>query len=250
VHYREIERHVAERIVIGTAGWAVPAADRSAFPPEGTVLQRYAERFACVEINSTFYRSHRPSTFERWAESVPAGFRFSLKVPKAITHERRLVDCDDLLEQFLNESAGLGEKRAALLVQLPPKLAFEADVAGAFWRNLRVRTAAVIVCEPRHPSWFAPDVDAMLREYRVSRVAADPAVVPEAAIPGGDPSIAYYRLHGSPRTYYSDYEAQALHRYAEMFSASEAPDVWCIFDNTASGAATANALALAQLLKR
>ncbi|MBV9271007.1 MAG: DUF72 domain-containing protein, partial [Candidatus Eremiobacteraeota bacterium] len=80
---------MARGLYVGTAGWSVPKDVRQEFSPDGPALQRYAGRFDCVEINSTFYRTHRPSTFERWANSVPGGFRFSLKMPKAVTHERR-----------------------------------------------------------------------------------------------------------------------------------------------------------------
>jgi len=234
--------------LVGTAGWSIPKDVRDRFPQEGSLLQRYAQRFTCAEINSTFYRSHRPATFERWAATVPAGFRFSLKIPKAVTHERRLIGCGDLLDRFLDETAGLGEKRAVLLVQIPPKLSFEADVAKEFWQELRARTQIAVVFEPRNPGWFTPEADAMLRAFEVSRAAADPVVVPDAAFPGGDPSMAYYRLHGSPRTYYSDYDEAALEQYASVLRAAEAEQGWCIFDNTASGAATSNALDLNALL--
>lgn len=233
---------------IGTAGWAIPRDVRDAFPPEGTALQRYAARFGCVEINSTFYRSHRPSTYERWAASVPASFRFSVKVPKEITHVRRLDGCGDLVARFLDETAALGERRAALLVQLPPSFAFDEPLVRTFLENLRERYPRTIACEPRHASWFEPDAEALLERLAVARVAADPAVVPEAAVPGGYRGAAYVRLHGAPRVYYSPYDAQALQNVAALIRHTVAGEVWCIFDNTASGAAAGNALALQQLV--
>src|SRR3712207_3367874 len=121
---------------VGTAGWAIPRAVAEHFPSEGTGLQRYAARFDCVEINSTFYRSHRPGTLARWAEAVPEHFRFAVKAPKAITHEKRLAGCEALLARFLHETAELGEKRGPVLVQLPPSLAFDAEVARGFLRTL------------------------------------------------------------------------------------------------------------------
>lgn len=233
---------------IGTAGWSIPKDVRDRFPEDGTVLQRYANRFNCVEINSTFYRSHRPATFERWAGAVPDDFRFSLKVPKAITHERRLVRCEELLDRFLDETAGLAEKRAVLLVQLPPKFTIERDAAQTFFRAMRARTQLPIVFEPRHPSWFSAEAEALLREFAIARVGANPAVTAEAARPGGDERIVYYRLHGTPRTYYSEYETAQLERYASLLKSAEAEQRWCIFDNTASGAATGDALQLKSLL--
>jgi uncharacterized protein YecE (DUF72 family) len=100
-----------------------------------------------------------------------------------------------------------------------------------------------VAAEPRHAGWFTPAADALLAEWRVARVAADPARVPAAAEPGGWPGNAYYRLHGSPRTYYSAYDAAFLDALAPRLAAAPA-GAWCIFDNTALGAATADALGL------
>ena len=81
-------------IFVGTAGWSIPKADQEAFAPGGSHLVRYASRFDGVEINSSFYRPHRVVTYQRWADDVPDRFRFAVKMPKAITHEGRLVDRD------------------------------------------------------------------------------------------------------------------------------------------------------------
>jgi uncharacterized protein YecE (DUF72 family) len=231
---------------VGTAGWKIPSSVRERFAGEGTHLQRYAARFSCVEINSSFYRPHRPSTYARWAASVPDDFAFALKVPKEITHKRRLVDSIDPLEQFLAESEPLGEKRAVLLVQLPPSFAYDAHLVEAFFTQFRARYDGLIACEPRHATWFAADAEAALVRLRVARVAADPAVVPQAAEPGGWDGFAYYRLHGSPRTYYSSYDDATLREVAERLRTGRHP-AWCIFDNTAMDAAAANALDLTEL---
>lgn len=232
---------------VGTAGWRIARMPEGA-GGEGTHLERYARLFSCVEINSSFYRPHRPATYARWGASVPAGFRFSLKVPKEITHNRRLAGAVDALERFLDESAPLGEKRAVLLVQLPPSFAYDAAVADAFFVALRERYDGYVVCEPRHASWFDRAADDALRQLRIARVAADPAPVPGAALPGGWADFVYLRLHGSPRTYYSAYEADALDVYARSLRDSVVP-AWCIFDNTAFGEATPNALELQRLVQ-
>ena len=177
---------------------------------------------------------------------MPAEFRFAVKLPKTISHERKLVDCNGLVAQFLAEAGGLGEKLAVLLVQLPPKLAFDANVAEAFLAGLAAVTPARLVCEPRHPSWFEPGPEALLRRLGVSRVAADPAIVLAAAVPGGCPDLAYWRLHGSPQRYRSSYSDGRLEGYAAALEEArrEGRAVWCIFDNTASSAATGDALGL------
>jgi len=231
---------------IGCAGWTLPGVHRALFPGEGTHLQRYAGVFDCVEINSSFYRPHRPRTYRTWAASVPAGFRFSVKMPKAISHVARLRHCDSMLEQFLAQAEQLGDKLGFLLLQLPPSLAYDARSALRFFEHLRARHAGAIGCEPRHPSWFTDDVEDALRERRIARVAADPAIVPSAAMPGGDRSCEYLRLHGSPRMYYDAYPQAILDRMAQSLlrPSSEVVERWCIFDNTARGNATTDALAL------
>lgn len=232
-------------ILVGTAGWSIPRQVAHRFPEAGTALERYAGIFPAVEINSSFHRAHRRSTWQRWHDSVPDDFRFSVKLPKQITHQRKLVDCAAEIDQFLNEATGLREKLAVLLVQLPPKHAFDAAVAGDFFTALAARTSANVVCEPRHASWFTEKAGDLLEQLRVARVAADPSICDAAARPGGWRGVAYWRLHGSPVTYRSSY-ADRLQDYAELLTSDDAPGraVWCIFDNTASSAGAGNALAL------
>lgn len=239
-------------IHLGCAGWSLPRAAWPQFPSAGTHLQRYAARLPAVEINSSFYRPHRPATYRRWAESVPDDFRFAVKLPRAITHERRLQGCEDLLDAFLAEAGELREKLGVLLVQLPPGLAFSDSCAEFFLQALRARHAGFVAWEPRHASWFGAEATALLTAFRVGRVAADPAPVPAAAQPDAWQAFAYFRLHGSPRMYYSRYDSEYIGILAADLELRRRTGqaVWCIFDNTAEGAATANALELQQRLTR
>lgn len=236
----------------GTAGWSIPAALADRFPADGTSLQRYTARFPCAEINSSFHRSHRPATYQRWAEAVPPEFRFSAKLAKTITHQRKLAGCEDLLDLFLEEVSGLGDTVAIILVQLPPSLSFDQSLVRSFFDALRSRTPLRLVCEPRHPSWFEADADLLLCDYDIARVAADPARVEAAAVPGGWRGLSYYRLHGSPVPYRSSYDDGRLELYARAIAADlgEERPVWCIFDNTASSAAAGDALKLQELIGR
>jgi uncharacterized protein YecE (DUF72 family) len=228
---------------IGTAGWTIPSDVADRFPTEGTSLERYAACFPAAEINSSFHRPHRISTWERWRDSVPDDFRFSAKLPKTITHQRKLVDCGELIGEFLPQAEALGDKLAVLLVQLPPKLAFDQAVAEPFFLELGQRTAARIACEPRNTSWFDPAAGELLERLHVARVAADPAVCAAAAQPGGSPGLRYWRLHGSPVIYRSSY-SERITSYAKRIAAADDGASWCMFDNTASSAATADALML------
>lgn len=232
-------------IRIGAAGWAIPRPVAGQFPAEGSTLQRYAARFLATEINSSFYRPHRPATYERWAASTPPDFRFAAKIPKTITHDRRLVGVDELIAPFMESVAGLGEKLGPLLIQLPPSLAFSPDAA-AFLDLWRSQVSGPTVIEPRHASWFDHEVDRRLIDLKIARVAADPAVVPAAALPGGWRGLTYLRLHGSPQIYASSYAPDRLPAIADLLTGDGA--AWCIFDNTRSGAAAADALALLDLI--
>jgi uncharacterized protein YecE (DUF72 family) len=230
-------------IQVGCAGWALRKEHVTSFPVAGTHLARYAGRFSAVEINSSFYKPHKPATYAKWADSVPEGFQFAVKVPRAATHVHRLEGTEDILDRFLPEATLLGGKLGPLLVQLPPSLVFSADVAEKFFDALRARFEGGVVVEPRHVSWFETRADKLATKFLVARVAADPAVVERASEPGGWNGLVYYRLHGSPKIYYSAYDAEYLETIAgKLSAAARSAEVWCIFDNTAEGAATANAL--------
>lgn len=233
-------------VFVGTAGWSIPRRHADAIPGSGSHLQRYATCLPGVEINSSFHRPHRPATYARWAASVPPGFRFSVKLPREITHTRRLIDAVEPLEGFLGEVAALGASLGPLLVQLPPRLNYDEAVADRFFGEFRQRFAGQLACEPRHETWFDDAAEATLAKHRVARVAADPAVVPRAAQPGGWPGLIYMRLHGSPKVYYSAYSSENVAATARELRAAPAAakDRWCIFDNTTLGEATGQALDL------
>jgi uncharacterized protein YecE (DUF72 family) len=233
---------------IGTAGWSIPRDHPPEFSSAGSHLKRYSSVLSCVEINSSFYRPHRPSTYARWAASTPDNFRFSVKMPRSITHECALATSREDLQMFLNGVRHLGAKLGPILVQLPPRQNFEIPIAKAFLSLIRdLYPSGYIALEPRHPTWFSLEPSDLLQDYRIARVVADPspAEVVGSASPSGRSGLDYFRLHGSPHVYYSNYSPDQLdalsRRLCERLTASE---VWCIFDNTAAGAAVHNALSI------
>jgi len=238
----------AASVRIGCAGWSIPGRHAALTGQGESMLARYATRFSVVEINSSFYRPHQQRTYARWAASVPADFRFSVKLPRAISHEAALRGCGPALDRFLEEVGGLGRTLGGLLLQLPPSHAYDARVAASFFGMLRRRTQVPVVCEPRHASWFTPQAERMLQRHAVARAAADPARVPAAATPGGDARWRYWRWHGAPRMYYSAYSEAALNALATELAAQRSGTRWVIFDNTAHGFAVANAARLQDLL--
>jgi uncharacterized protein YecE (DUF72 family) len=230
---------------IGCAGWNITKESAKHFPAEGSHLERYSRVMNAMEINSSFYRPHKNETWRRWSETVPADFQFSVKAPKAITHEAKL-DCGlEALLSFLEQISLLGERLGPVLIQLPPSLELEPAIAQKFLSLLRANYSGDVVCEPRHRTWFEKRANDLLKEFAISRVAADPACVPDAANPGGEENLVYFRLHGSPRLYYSAYSDDFLGGLAaQLAELARRKRVWCIFDNTALGFAMQNALEL------
>jgi hypothetical protein len=160
-------------------------------------------------------------------------------------------DRSEVFSAFLEQINSLHEKLGPVLIQLPPSLEFDYARARKFLALIRGSFSGDVVWEPRHGSWFDLQVDALLMEYQIARVAADPACVPAAARPGGLASLAYFRLHGSPRRYFSAYSSDSLNMIvAQAASLGARARVWCIFDNTAFGAAIPNALELAAKLRK
>jgi uncharacterized protein YecE (DUF72 family) len=238
-------------ILVGTAGWSIPRQHAHLFGPGESMLARYATHFDLVEVNSSFYRPHQRKTWERWAKEVPAHFRFTAKLPQEISHERALRGCVACLDKFLGETEGLGSKLGGLLLQLPRSRPLEVAIARRFFKALRARYAGAVACEPRHASWFTPGAQALYEEFAIARVAADPPLSAQAAQPGGT-GARYWRWHGSPRMYYSEYDGSAL---AALAAAVRAPAPrgtrrFVVFDNTAHGFAAANAARLLELIRR
>lgn len=246
------EGHLVTRqpVRIGCAGWSISREAAAHFNKGGSHLERYSQVFNSCEINSSFYRPHKNETWVRWAKSVPAEFRFSVKAPRTITHEAALNCTSEVLQAFLKQISFLGDKLGPILIQLPPSLKFEDARVRRFLTLLRESYSGDMVWEPRHGSWFDDRVDHLLKEFRAARVAADPACVPAAARPDGLANLAYFRLHGSPRRYYSAYSDDYLNMLAaKLGNLATKARVWCVFDNTASGYAIQNALELTAKLK-
>ncbi len=228
---------------IGTAGWSVPADKKT----KETHLHRYSRTFSCVEINSSFYRPHRAATWAKWVQETPSYFRFSIKAPKTITHEEKLLNTAHLLEAFFEQIMPMGEKIGPILFQLPPSLSFNLAVAEDFLSLLRKLYKGEVALEPRHATWFTASVNTLFEKLAIARVAADPPKGdPAAAEPGGDTRLAYYRLHGAPKIYYSNYNEDILTALASRIK--ERDNVWVVFDNTALSHAYSNALRLQALI--
>jgi uncharacterized protein YecE (DUF72 family) len=164
---------------IGTSGYSYPKWKGSFYPkelPQKAMLSYYAERFAAVEINNSFYKMPSASDVRSWARQVPSNFRFAIKTPQTITHFKRLKDAEDATKQLLRTAAVLKGRRGPVLFGLPPN--FKKDLARleAFLRVIPRRTQAAF--DFRHESWFDDAVFACLRAHGRALCIADAEDLP------------------------------------------------------------------------
>ncbi len=239
-----------EKICIGTAAWTIPKEHKNNFAEIGTHLEKYSKIFNAVEINTSFYKDHKAITYERWAQSVPEHFRFSVKLSKVFTHEQRLKKGQKKLKENLRDILKLDSKLGCILVQLPPSLGFVNEDASKFFAEIRKYYPGPIAFEPRHADWQKDNVLALYEQYCISKVIADPPTTGSGVLhqPSG---FIYFRLHGTPQIYKSNYENNRLVQYASQINkfVTQGQKVWCIFDNTTFGHATGNAISLTELIK-
>ncbi len=192
---------------IGTSGYSYPEWRGSFYPeklPAARMLPFYAERFRTVEINNTFYRLPTAKTVGGWAAQTPPGFRFTLKAPRRITHDARLVGVDDLVRVFLDVAGTLGAKLGVVLFQLPPSFRKDLGVLHAFLDRLPADRRAAI--EFRHPSWLADEVFAALKARNVALCVADSEAHRTPAVATAD--FGYFRLRDE------GYDRKDLDRWA------------------------------------
>jgi uncharacterized protein YecE (DUF72 family) len=214
----------------------------------------YSQVLNAVEINSSFYREHKPETYAKWAASVPDDFLFSAKLLRYFTQEKRLKETGGRLEEVISEMSHLGKKWGVLLVQLPPSLSFVRSDADSFLNGLRKTYSGLIAWEPRHLSWSSEEALNLLASYQVHKVLADPepVFVTRSQRAPVERQLLYYRLHGSPEIYKSRYSQELIQRISLRMqqACNRGQQAWCIFDNTTFGYATENALALREEFKR
>ncbi|HZP88876.1 MAG TPA: DUF72 domain-containing protein [Burkholderiales bacterium] len=194
------------RIFIGTSGYSYAAWKGKFYPPRTAakdMLGFYAQHFGTVEINNTFYRMPTPAVLEAWAAQVPQDFRFTLKVPRRITHERRLGSIDVDLAYFLEVSAHLGARLGPLLFQTPPNLHRDDVKLEKLLTLLPLEAKAAF--EFRHASWFAQPVYDLLAKHRAALAVTETDEAPAGpVVPTAD--FCYARLR---RSEYSDAELEA-----------------------------------------
>ncbi len=236
---------------IGTSGWSYDHWADVLYPPglpAARRLQRYVEVFDTVELNASFYRWPKDSTFAGWREQVPDGFTISVKAHRGLTHYRRLASPEPWIERFETCWQSLGDRRGVLLVQLHPELRRDDARLDSFLAG--VPTSIRVAVELRHPSWNAAEVYAVLESHRAAYVVMSGPGLP--CIPRATTDFVYVRMHGpdAGEMYTGSYPAGELRHWADRIADwdREGLDVWMYFNNDLGGHAVRNALSLRELV--
>ena len=252
--------------------------------PQRKWLEFYGQQFKTVEVNSTFYHSMRPATFENWAKSVPSDFVFSIKGSRFITHIKRLKPDRASIERFIESSKSLGDKLGPILWQLPPRFKEDEERLESFLVhcsqltvhrekksvNREPRIDNRFAFEFRDPSWFDQSIYQILRKHNAALVIAEsggywPSSASSSAeatddkeAPEGKPfeevitaDFTYIRFHGEGGSYATSYTDQELTVWSRKIKKWQEMgiDVYAYFNNDVNAFAVDNAKTLSNLLK-
>ena len=242
---------MAEVVCIGISGWSYPGWKNTFYAgiPRKNWLSYCAGKFTGIEVNTTFYGLQKRSTFERWREQTPPNFNFAIKGNRYLTHNKKLKDPEEPLLREKERAAGLGDKLAAVLWQLPRNFKKNVGRLAAFAQLLSRWNETRHVIEFRHPSWFDNEVAACLTQHRIAVCLSDAADWPMWDRVTTD--IVYVRLHGHSRTYASAYDMAELTLWIKRVREwhRKGYDVHVYFDNDAEGAAPYDALRLLEIFR-
>lgn len=217
---------------------------KNSFYPEGLAQKKwfdfYCSKFNTIELNVTFYRFPRVEFLKNWFDKSPGDFIFSVKVPRLITHYKRLNDCDRLLNDFYTTCReGLGKKLGPVLFQFPSLFNYTAKNLGLL--KSAVQKGFTNVAEFRDKSWWTDDVYKTLKKYGISFCGISHPSLPDT--PVVNTKTVYYRFHGVPKLYYSGYSQRALEQITTALSAAQNwKKAFIYFNNTADIYAIENAL--------
>jgi len=233
---------------IGTSGWTYDHWRGNFYPPDlpkARWLDYYAECFQTVELNASFYRSLRESTFAKWHEKTPPGFVWSVKANRFITHIRRLKDVGASLETLFASVAPLAEKQGPVLFQLPPSLGFQKADFESFCALLPAGFKCTI--EARNRQWCTDEALSCLQSHGIAWCIADTAGR-YPCLEAVTADFVYIRLHGSRSLYASDYTEEELAAWAEKINGWDR-ETYVYFDNDFMAFAPHNALRLKTLIE-
>jgi uncharacterized protein YecE (DUF72 family) len=216
---------------------------KETFYPKGLAQRKwfdyYSTRFNTLELNVSFYRFPQLSTLEGWYQKSPAGFTFSMKAPRLITHYKKFNDTQSLLQDFYSTAReGLKEKLGPILFQFPGQFTYDEEKLHQIVEQLD--NSFTNVLEFRHAGWWRQDVYQLLAKHKIVFCGMSHPTLPDETVIN-TPTV-YYRFHGTPRLYYSEYDTAFLERIKnEITTQPKVQTAWLYFNNTAALAAIHNA---------
>lgn len=241
------------RILIGTSGWSYPGWRGTFYPddlPYSQQLEFYAREFPTTEVNYSFYHLPRPSTYERWGQSVPEDFVFALKASRLISHTKRLVGVEAAWQTFVGNAQALGPHLGPILLQFPASFRRDKQRLTGFLTMVKRSTPQPLrlVFEFRHESWFTAEIYKVLTRHHAALCIADSPSYPREDVLTTD--FTYLRFHGRTQLFASRYTKAELGTEARLIKrfAKQGRDVYVYFNNDAQGHAVANARELRECL--
>lgn len=240
---------MAKKWYIGCSGFYYKDWKEVFYPkglPQTKWFDFYCEHFNTLELNVTFYRFPSLNVLQNWYRKAPDNFIFSVKVPKAITHESRFEGSQSLAMEFYDMlSLGLAEKLGPVLYQLPPSISYSPEMLDAIISHMDENFKNVI--EFRHISWWRKEVIQTLSQSNIAFCGVSfPGLIADVMtnIP-----TAYYRFHGVPKLYYSSYDDAFLEKVVQtLHGDKKIKEAFLYFNNTAEAAALQNARYVQELV--
>jgi len=231
---------------VGTCGWNYDSWRENFYgdTPKKNWLRFCAERFNSIEVNATFYRLQTREIFARWRKETPRDFRFAIKANRYLTHNKKLKDPLPAIRLERDRAAGLGNKLAVVVWQLPHNFKTSLERLETFARALNAWRKVRHAIEFRHESWFDDEVLNCLKDHRIAICQSDASDWPMWDAVSTD--LVYIRLHGHTRTYISRYGMKGLASWTKRIRRwlREGRDVHCYFDNDTLGVAPEDAALL------
>ncbi|GAA0635282.1 DUF72 domain-containing protein [Sporichthya brevicatena] len=237
-------------VLVGTSGWQYKDWRGVLYPPRCPTprwLAEYSRQFGTVENNNAFYRLPETETFARWREATPPGFVMAVKASRFLTHIKRLKEPEEPVARMMDRLTGLGDRLGPVLLQLPPNLKADLDKLDACLRLFP--TEVRVAVEPRHETWWTPELRDLLTERKACLVWADRNSKPINPL-WRTTGWGYVRLHEGRAKPWPNYGRHSLHSWAdrvrETYTVDE--DVYVYFNNDPGGAAVRNARTFARLV--
>ncbi|MEU9168124.1 DUF72 domain-containing protein [Streptomyces sp. NPDC048420] len=239
-------------LYVGTSGWQYKDWRDVLYPADVPVrlwLEEYAAHFPTVEINNAFYRLPTRENFERWRDRVPEDFVVAVKASRYLTHIKRLRDPQEPVERLMSHAEGLGDRLGPVLLQLPPTLRADAELLDRCLTCFPSSTRVAV--EPRHDSWWTPQVRKVLETRGAALCWADVRARPVAPL-WRTADWGYVRFHEGRARAWPHYGRRSLETWAERIEATWPgnEDVYAYFNNDPNGAAVRNAVTFESLFHR